>query len=1037
MSWLQGSNFASLAKNAVKEAQKKLDSALDIQEHEFGLDQSTWGSFTGSFFEAKDYLKNPSTEKEDSESLIAEEPGVVLAEPKSSSDLLTSVTTVQPLSNTSSLLKISENVENDEEDDDIASTDSAFRDSLQSSTTNITDTLISSTTSTSRSGFSVISSTIRKNEELDIMDNSVEGMENGENRRDSTGFEECDLNDSSNNEEEEDNKNNSIICCDPVIEVSEFQNTSAIMTSCGPELLIHEAMIDQSEKRSEAGSSSSKSYEVVKAINSGHTSGDELETHTSSSDIEIISSPPPSTASSISSHHRCISPSCKKDKQYCDHKETVITDDETIKEAILDNQLDYLQKVSVSNATDEKHTIDTLASIEISHTRTGSELSISGSDETSQTEIDRLLKKIKDMNEILDAREYKIVELSRCNIELQEKSTDLSSQIKEAMKINNKLTESTLTAEEFTTRLSNMEKKLQKTLAERDSLKDEVKAMKQEFVKRKREEEWKEMIEERDSTISDLRCEGESLSKEVGKYSELVKKLRSKDKNNDKEIKALKSELETKNTDFDRLKKSSKTKDENESNHILAIQNLSSLNSKLEKEKNKLKLSVDEVTEKSDNLRSSLENSYKEIAELKRQMSEKEDAAHEVALSKEMTAKIALQEQLRDLQEKSILEKETLYTRMDELRSSLNSAERGASHREEQLCRQRDDLQCRLEESENRLAELSSTVSAATLPLQRQIESLQTSLRETQSSSDKLEQTLNERLQYMTIQLGAAQERDRSVSEQYMNLSAKYSSLEVKYQELIKIEEYENNELTDLKQRFKIVEESKKRELSSILSKNSSLSQELSEAIKKCQLHEVVFQNEKIKLETKINHLEGLYQDRESKMKEMQQNLDKNNLERYSCRSSPSQFSSISEQWGDESIFDNSRMRNNNSFYDSVRVGGSSLASLVENYQFSLRQRDGEVSQLQAEISSLEKIRDSMTMELSNLSIKVDKLNEVEDEVKSLTQLYKETEEKYQTMLTMYGEKVEETEELKLDLQDVKEMYKVQIQELLQSQRNS
>ncbi|CAB4065866.1 TMF1 [Lepeophtheirus salmonis] len=948
MSWLQGSNFASLAKNAVKEAQKKLDSALDIQEHEFGLDQSTWGSFTGSFFEAKDYLKNPSTEKEDSESLIAEEPGF------------------KPLSNTSSLLKISENVENDEEDDDIASTDSAFRDSLQSSTTNITDTLISSTTSTSRSGFSVISSTIRKNEELDIMDNSVEGMENGENRRDSTGFEECDLNDSSNNEEEEDNKNNSIICCDPVIEVSEFQNTSAIMTSCGPELLIHEAMIDQSEKRSEAGSSSSKSYEVVKAINSGHTSGDELETHTSSSDIEIISSPPPSTASSISSHHRCISPSCKKEKQYCDHK---------------------------------------------GHTRTGSELSISGSDETSQTEIDRLLKKIKDMNEILDAREYKIVELSRCNIELQEKSTDLSSQIKEAMKINNKLTE--------------------------NSLKDEVKAMKQEFVKRKREEEWKEMIEERDSTISDLRCEGESLSKEVGKYSELVKKLRSKDKNNDKEIKALKSELETKNTDFDRLKKSSKTKDENESNHILAIQNLSSLNSKLEKEKNKLKLSVDEVTEKSDNLRSSLENSYKEIAELKRQMSEKEDAAHEVALSKEMAAKIALQEQLRDLQEKSILEKETLYTRMDELRSSLNSAERGASHREEQLCRQRDDLQCRLEESENRLAELSSTVSAATLPLQRQIESLQTSLRETQSSSDKLEKTLNERLQYMTIQLGAAQERDRSVSEQYMNLSAKYSSLEVKYQELIKIEEYENNELTDLKQDLKIVEESKKRELSSILSKNSSLSQELSEAIKKCQLHEVVFQNEKIKLETKINHLEGLYQDRESKMKEMQQNLDKNNLERYSCRSSPSQFSSISEQWGDESIFDNSRMRNNNSFYDSVRVGGSSLASLVENYQFSLRQRDGEVSQLQAEISSLEKIRDSMTMELSNLSIKVDKLNEVEDEVKSLTQLYKETEEKYQTMLTMYGEKVEETEELKLDLQDVKEMYKVQIQELLQSQRNS
>ena len=35
----------------------------------------------------------------------------------------------------------------------------------------------------------------------------------------------------------------------------------------------------------------------------------------------------------------------------------------------------------------------------------------------------------------------------------------------------------------------------------------------------------------------------------------------------------------------------------------------------------------------------------------------------------------------------------------------------------------------------------------------------------------------------------------------------------------------------------------------------------------------------------------------------------------------------------------------------------------------------------------------------------------------------------------MYGEKVEEAEELKLDLQDVKEMYKTQIDQLLRSQQ--
>lgn len=37
----------------------------------------------------------------------------------------------------------------------------------------------------------------------------------------------------------------------------------------------------------------------------------------------------------------------------------------------------------------------------------------------------------------------------------------------------------------------------------------------------------------------------------------------------------------------------------------------------------------------------------------------------------------------------------------------------------------------------------------------------------------------------------------------------------------------------------------------------------------------------------------------------------------------------------------------------------------------------------------------------------------------------------------MYGEKVEETQELQLDLQDVKDMYRAQIDDLLVQQRQS
>lgn len=48
---------------------------------------------------------------------------------------------------------------------------------------------------------------------------------------------------------------------------------------------------------------------------------------------------------------------------------------------------------------------------------------------------------------------------------------------------------------------------------------------------------------------------------------------------------------------------------------------------------------------------------------------------------------------------------------------------------------------------------------------------------------------------------------------------------------------------------------------------------------------------------------------------------------------------------------------------------------------------------------------------------------------------FEELREQYDAILQMYGEKVEELQELQLDLQDVKDMYRVQIDDLLVQQR--
>ena len=135
-------------------------------------------------------------------------------------------------------------------------------------------------------------------------------------------------------------------------------------------------------------------------------------------------------------------------------------------------------------------------------------------------------------------------------------------------------------------------------------------------------------------------------------------------------------------------------------------------------------------------------------------------------------------------------------------------------------------------------------------------------------------------------------------------------------------------------------------------------------------------------------------------------------------------------------------------------------SALMDSLQERLKLREGEVVQLQMEVTSLQRVREAMTTELAKASEAANEAAGLRERVDALSAQYSETEQKYQTMLTvslkffmplisvefwqnysqkklcffqMYGEKVEEAEELRLDLSDVKEMYKVQIQDLLKS----
>lgn len=140
--------------------------------------------------------------------------------------------------------------------------------------------------------------------------------------------------------------------------------------------------------------------------------------------------------------------------------------------------------------------------------------------------------------------------------------------------------------------------------------------------------------------------------------------------------------------------------------------------------------------------------------------------------------------------------------------------------------------------------------------------------------------------------------------------------------------------------------------------------------------------------------------------------------------------------------------------------GGSAV---IETLQSSLKQRDGENHQLQWELSRLQSERNFLLSEVSSLTSQLEGVSfhlhqknsiqrieqvitdilrishfQIKDKLEthdSVVNQFNQLQEQYDAILQMYGEKVEETDELQLDLQDVKDMYRAQIDDLLLQQR--
>uniref|UniRef100_A0A665U301 TATA element modulatory factor 1 TATA binding domain-containing protein n=1 Tax=Echeneis naucrates TaxID=173247 RepID=A0A665U301_ECHNA len=643
----------------------------------------------------------------------------------------------------------------------------------------------------------------------------------------------------------------------------------------------------------------------------------------------------------------------------------------------------------------------------------------------------------------LEKRESQLLAVSKDKARLEEECDNLKDEV-----ISLKEETSTVQSlkDEFTQRIADSERKAQLACKERDIAKKEIKGLREELSTRLNSSDTMEIIKEKEEQIRGLLEEGEKLSKQQLQHSNIIKKLRVKEKESDSKIIKQQKKMKEFEEELKHLQQVLDGKEEVEKQHRENIKKLNVVVERQEKELSRLQSDSEELLEKNRSLQAALDNSYKELAELHKANASRASEAEEVALSRETQAKELLSLALEKAQEEARMQQEALANQVADLRLALQRAEQQQARKEDYLREEISELQQRLQEAENRNQELSQSVTSATRPLLRQIENLQASLGGQTASWEKLEKNISDRLADAQAQLAVAVEKERSAVEELLSIKSQLASLESQNTLLRQEKARHLAQLETEKNKREKLEDDSSREHIELENLRGEHSRMLEEAKKEKLLLSNQLEMEKMKVE---QEKKKCYLAQEA-LKEKERKAITHSVGEHAASSTPSlsrsssisgpdnaglQTPVLSQDSLDHSLgtMTMSISMSGTNLYEAARLSGGS--SIFENLQSQLKLREGEISQLQLEISSLERSRSVMAEELVRLTNQND---EMEDKVKEIPKLkiqLKDLEQRHNTILQMYGEKAEEAEELRLDLEDVKNMYKTQIDELLQNQK--
>ncbi|KAJ7963024.1 golgin candidate 5 [Quillaja saponaria] len=547
--------------------------------------------------------------------------------------------------------------------------------------------------------------------------------------------------------------------------------------------------------------------------------------------------------------------------------------------------------------------------------------------------------------------------------------------------------------EEYHQRVATIERKVYALTKERDTLRRE----------QNRKSDAAALLKEKDEIITQVMAEGEELSKKQAAQESTIRKLRAQIRELEEEKKGLVTKLQVEENKVDSIKRD--------------------------------KMATEKL------LQETIEKNQTELTAQKEYYTNALAAAKEAEALAEARAnneaRNELESRLREAEERESM----LVQALEELRQTLSRKEQQAVFKEDMFQRDVEDLQKRYQASERRCEELITQVPESTRPLLRQIEAMQETTARRAEAWTAVERTLNSRLQEAESKAAAAEERERSMNERLSQtlsrinvLEAQISMLRAEQTQLSRSLEKERQRAAEIRQEYLAAKE----DADTLEGRANQLEEETREVRQKHkqELQEALRQREFLQQEIEREKAARLELERTARIPSAlsdQSSLTRQNStsENGNLTRKISSASSLGSM--EESYFLQASLDSSDSFSGRRNVGEPSMSpyymkSMTPSaFEASLRQKEGELASYVSRLASLESIRNSLSEELVKMTAQCEKLRAEAATLPGLRAELEALRRRHSAALELMGERDEELEELRADIVDLKEMYREQV----------